>query len=56
MSLLGQKAKFRVDQRMSAFASKADIPSLISRTLSRWWHAPPAARDISRDVGAGVLL
>jgi hypothetical protein len=31
---LGQKAKFRVYQRMSAFASNADTPSLMARTVS----------------------
>jgi hypothetical protein len=35
MSLMGQKAKFRADHRTSAFASKADIPSLMARTVSR---------------------
>ena len=29
-----QKAKFRVYQRMSAFASNADTPSLMARTVS----------------------
>ena len=34
MSAEGQKAKFRVYQRMSAFASNAVTPSLMARTVS----------------------
>ena len=32
---LGQKAKFHGEQRTSALAQKADIPSLTARTMSR---------------------
>jgi len=52
MSLLGQ-GEFRVDRRMPAFASKADIPSLMARTVSRWWRDATAVRSRCPPASAG---